>query len=621
MKWVKLALAGLLIAAALILFFGIPANFLVGAVKARVEAQTGYRLRLDGATTIGLWPQPNVSLRDVTLLTGGEGAAIERLKAERIVVILSPTDLWHGRVHVTELTISRPALRLPLPRRRAASAPAAPVADNPTPAEALTIDHISVENGSIAFYSRPDQDEGRLDRVNLDVALPSADGGATMTGSVYAGNQIVKVDLKLRTLPQRLEGSTIPVELTMQAPGAYDQPLSVSAELRTRNQVLAINTLGGRFGQTSFDGWATVDFTANKPVVKADLDFNRLQFLAEPPGAAAPPRNALNEPWSNRRYDVDPLNFFDAQMRLTAADFSVSSFHLAPVTVETTLNAGVLQGKLVNTALYGGAIDGMVSLDASGATPAEALHVRLSGVNTLPLLTDVAGFDSLEGTMQANIDVGATGASEQAAMANLGGAVDLHLANGTVRGIDLSKILHNLTNTIVNGWQYNADDRTPLTDFTAHFTISNGVANTDNLQLIGPVVQMTGTGTVDISAQTLQMKVDPRLVVGAPNAAGAASAAPGSPGSTSGPAQGTGLGVPVLIQGSWSEPRIFPDVAGILNDPSAIFNQLQNAGKGLFGEAGKSGNNGGNNGLGGLLGGFGNILKGSGGGGFLGNGR
>ena len=317
-------------------------------------------------------------------------------------------------------------------------------------------------------------------------------------------------------------------------------------------------------------------------------------------------------------------------MRLSAVDFAVASFHLAPVSLETTINSGVLQAKLVNTALYGGTADGAILLDASGATPTHALNVQLNGVSALPLLTDVAAFDSLEGAMAANIDVHAAGGSQQAAVSSLAGAVDVHLSNGAVRGIDLAKIMHDLTNTILNGWQWNANDKTPLTELSAHFSLANGVATTDNLALAGPVVRMTGVGTIDISAKTLQMRVDPRLVVEQQDTTSTNSPA-GSAGSA-GAGQGTGLGVPVVIQGSWSEPRIFPDVAGILNDPAGVFNQLQSAGKGLFGAAGQSGKNGGdpNGGANGATNTFdsliGNFLNGSGGsggggGGFLRNGR
>src|SRR4029077_10534217 len=119
--------------------------------------------------------------------------------------------------------------------------------------------------------------------------------------------------------------------------------------------------------------------------------------------------------------------------------------------------------------------------------------------------------------------------------------------------------------------------------------------------------------SVDIAAKTLQLRVDPRLIVGQDTSAA-----------------GTGLGVPVLIQGDWSAPRIYPDVAGILNDPASAFDRLKASGQGLFGlnrhsgDSGTSGNanqpGGGSGGLDSLIGGF---LKGGAGhgGGFFGNGR
>jgi len=58
-----------------------------------------------------------------------------------------------------------------------------------------------------------------------------------------------------------------------------------------------------------------------------------------------------------------------------------------------------------------------------------------------------------------------------------------------------------------------------------------------------------------------------------------------------------GFGIPVMIEGSWTEPRIYPDMQGILDNPDAAYAKLKQMGAGLFGP------NGG--GLGGLLGGLG----------------
>jgi AsmA protein len=71
-----------------------------------------------------------------------------------------------------------------------------------------------------------------------------------------------------------------------------------------------------------------------------------------------------------------------------------------------------------------------------------------------------------------------------------------------------------------------------------------------------------------------------------------------------------------VIEGPWAEPRIYPEMAGILDNPDAAYAKLKDMGKGLFGTGG--------GGLGGLLGGLGgsggnapggNSSGGSGGGG------
>jgi AsmA protein len=47
-----------------------------------------------------------------------------------------------------------------------------------------------------------------------------------------------------------------------------------------------------------------------------------------------------------------------------------------------------------------------------------------------------------------------------------------------------------------------------------------------------------------------------------------------------------GLGIPVVIEGSWAEPRIYPEIQGILDNPDAAYAKLKEMGKGLFGSGG-----------------------------------
>ena len=40
-----------------------------------------------------------------------------------------------------------------------------------------------------------------------------------------------------------------------------------------------------------------------------------------------------------------------------------------------------------------------------------------------------------------------------------------------------------------------------------------------------------------------------------------------------------GLGVPVVIDGPWASPRIYPDMAGILDHPEDAYAKLKQMGK------------------------------------------
>jgi AsmA protein len=593
-KVFRLAIAGVVAAIVLLMIFGIPANFLVGTVESRFEAASGYRLRIYGGTTVSFFPSPAVTLRDISLVRGDATGPQDQFRAQRASVLMSFADLLSGHTTISQVTISHPTLRVALLRKRAAAAAAPAAASAGTAKNTPAINRIVVEDGTVGFYSSSDRLESSIEHINLDASPGSADAEPTVTGSLSAGGQTFQLALKTPVMPTSLESQTIPVELTLQAPGLWDNALSAKAELRSRSSSLAINALSGQIGQSNFNGYATLDFSAVKPLIKGDIDFDKLHLLPQTASGPAPGRSALNEPWSDQEYNFDGLNFVDADVHVSASDFSVGSFRMAPAAIEATVNTGVLQAKFVNTKLYGGDADGSVSLDASGAVAAHAMHVKLDAVDALSLFSDVAQFDSLEGTLQASIDVTATGPSERAAISSLGGTVAIALSNGAVRGIDVSKLMHNLTSTILDGWQQDASDKTPLTDLSVSFNLANGVATTDDLTLSGPVARMTGAGTIDLGAKTLQFKVDPRLVTASQGA---------------GSSDSNGLGVPVRIEGSWAYPRIYPDVAGILSDPNGIYSQLKAAGKGLFGDSSHSGNTGNAAPLNNLLQGLGKMLN------------
>jgi AsmA protein len=385
------------------------------------------------------------------------------------------------------------------------------------------------------------------------------------------------------------ERQNIPVEMTFEAPGLLRQPLTSKAEVRLNGSVLMINGLSGAFGDGQFNGWASADL-ASKPLVKVDLDFQRLDFGSSSraaSGATDSPRalnQPLNQPWSNEKIDLSGLNYVDAQIRVSAAELNVGDARFAPAAVDAVLGGGVLKATFSHLGVYTGEADGELGVDARTNNPAYTLRTDLVGVRALPLLSNLADFDKLDGKMQAKISVRSSGNSQRAILSNLDGSAFVNFQDGAIRGLNVAKMICALTSGTLSGWQEGKDETTDLTQLGASFRLERGQATTGDLTLVGPLVRMSGAGTVDIVNKSLALRVEPKLVMTIQGQGGTADP--------------VGLGIPVILQGPWSAPNIYPEMAGILDNPDATYAKLREMGKGLFGALGTGSAGGGAGGSG-----------------------
>ena len=579
-------IAAIVVAAALFLVIGIPSRFVTSSVAERVERETGYRLTIGGSTRIGLWPSLHVTLRDVTLQNPKDLDTGNRLTVGSIQADVTPASLWSGHPEITELVINHPELRVRLWRERQrdadvrASTTSGPATASDNNSRLPKIGRITVTDGTVTFFNTRDHVENRLEAIGASAVI-DADRHLSLEGNAKAGLHPLTFNVKASLPDPAVARQTIPVELALQAPGLLQAPLSGKAEVRLNGTVVMINGLSGAIGDGVFDGWASVD-VASKPLVKLDLDFRRLDVAT----AAAPPTSSQAAPqtaapaWSNDAIELAGLNYVDAQVRLSAAELNLGSAHFAPAALEASLANGILKGTVSNLGAYGGQANGSIDIDVSRDAPAYALHSDLTNVRALPLLKSAADFDSLDGRLQARIDVRSNGQSQQAIMSNLAGTATANFQDGAIRGLNVAQMIRALTSGTLSGWQESREQSTDLTQLSASFQIEKGVATTADLNLVGPLVKMTGTGTVDLGSKTLVLRVEPKLVM-TTQGQGRAS-------------DPVGFGIPVVINGPWASPQIYPDVAGILDNPAAAYAKLKEMGNGLFAPGG-SGNNTGNN--------------------------
>jgi AsmA protein len=579
------AITAVIVVAALLLIVGVPSGYLTSEIQARVERETGYRLTIAGSTKIGIWPSLNVTLHDVTLQDPKDRDTRNRLTIGKVEADMTLASVWSGRPQITELVITKPVLSVPLLRERSGQMIASP---KPAPAaadsKAPVIDRVTVSDGTVVFSNLRDRVENRVEGINADATM-SADRRVKIAGNARAGDKPLKFELKATAPPPPLERQNIPVELTLDASGLLQAQLSAKAEVRLNGSVVMINGLTGSIGDGAFNGWASVD-VSSKPLVKLDLDFQRLD-VAMAPGRGG----SVSAPWSNALIDLTGLNYVDAQARISAAEINFGEAHFAPAAIDAALDSGVLKTTFSNIGAYGGQASGELIVDASTANPAYTLRSDLAGVRALPLLRSAADFDKLDGKMQAKIGVRSTGTSQRSIMSNLNGIVFAVFQDGAIKGLNVAQMIRQLTSGTLSGWQEGKEQATDLTQLSASFKIDKGQATTTDLNLVGPLVKMTGAGTIDLGTKMLAFRVEPKLVLTTEGQGRAADP--------------VGLGIPVVIEGSWAEPRIYPEIQGILDNPDAAYAKLKEMGKGLFGSSGGGAGGGLGNlgGLGGLLGG------------------
>ena len=234
-------------------------------------------------------------------------------------------------------------------------------------------------------------------------------------------------------------------------------------------------------------------------------------------------------------------------------------------------DAGVFTLSPLRFDMAGGQVQETASLNANHHPASWKESIHISGLQLKPVLQAVADTDLLDGTMQLDTNLQATGLLQKTAMASLHGTSQLLLQNGRIKGFDIAGALRNLSTL---GLKKSEAQYTDFAQLQASFKIKRGIAKNDDLFMASPLFRLTGKGVVNLPASILDYHVRPKLI-----------------GSLIG--QGDtltvrkGLSVPLHIFGPFDSPSVRPEL-----DAKSV---LENAG-GLIGS--------GASGVGGVLGGL-----------------
>ena len=211
--------------------------------------------------------------------------------------------------------------------------------------------------------------------------------------------------------------------------------------------------------------------------------------------------------------------------------------------------------------LYEGDVAATGKFDVRGRMPETSVNVNVAGVQAGPLLRDSVQKDILEGTVEAVLALSLRGDNPETVKRTLNGKGNLVFREGAIVGIDIVGMARNIGSALTGGGATAKKPRTDFTELRIPYTLSNGVFHISGAQLASPLLRVTAQGDADIVRETLNMKLQPRIV--------------GTLKGQGDDKKRAGLTLPVIIGGTFKKPTFRPDMEAVI-ESEALQKTLSN---------------------------------------------
>jgi AsmA protein len=497
----------------------------------------------------------------------------------------------------------------------------------------IRLGEVKLDGGRISYRDDRTGVAYSLDKIAMTVKLPDMDSPFGLDGQFDWNGQTIKLAAKGNALGKILanQGSPLALSITSQPvtlafdgklgklqpatldgavklsvpslrkladwagspmpPGQGFGPLSIEGKLALAGKRISFSNAALSLDDMKGKGEVNVDTSGVRPLIQAKLaldhlNLNNYMSKAQPaatapattaPAAgkapAGPPGKTAASDWSDEPIDLAPLKTVDADLAFSVGGIEVQKIKIGKSRLETKLKDGLLTANLAELNLYEGKGQGQVELNGRGAVPALKADFKLADVQAEPLLKDAADTDRLSGKGSFDFQGAASGKSQRALVSALNGKGKFAFHDGAIKGLNLAAMVRNISTAFLDA-KAGETQKTDFSSLAGTYTITNGILSNKDLEMISPLLRVTGSGAVDMPKRTINYRVVPKVVASTTGQGGAFGKA--------------GVAVPVLVTGRWDDIHYAPDLA------SGAVEEVKGAVKGLIpgGSSGSSGSGG-----------------------------
>ena len=490
----------------------------------------------------------------------------------------------------------------------------------------ISLGQVEINGGKLTFIDHQSKETKIIDQLDLVITMPSLRQALNLSGSVRymaqtlelesiitspakaINNQPFAVELNLTSALVKLNyqgevvqqgeelngklslsGDSVKALLNWQniALVAKDEAFnkfSLSTNMGFANNKLTLNKLKVSLDELEFNGSTAI--TLSEPLnISSTIDLGILDlnpYLPEPSSEVetTPTDDQVSQPivWDNTELDLSVLRSINANISIKSSQLLVRDIKLGKNELALMLNKGVADVQLKSFQGYEGNGSGAIKLNANKKPYQITTKFDLANINAEPLLTDAVGFDKLIGKGQLAWDLSTQGISQREFIKQLNGHLDISFIDGAVKGVNLAAIAKSASNIMQGNLSavsldsdFSNADKTDFAALTGKFTLTNGVATTDNLSLNNPFIRISGTGDINLPETKVNLQIKSKVVASTQGQAAEAT--------------DSGIVIPIKITGPFHDIKIRPDVSSGAKDKvkDKIKDKVKDKLKGLFG--------------------------------------
>jgi AsmA family protein len=302
----------------------------------------------------------------------------------------------------------------------------------------------------------------------------------------------------------------------------FTPPYRLNVTLRSADQLVQLEKIDGRVGQSDIAGRASIDLTGERPKFVAQLTSKSLNLVDLSPAfgkgipvdpdtgkardSVAPGALPADKLLPTYEFEFDRLRTMDAELKLSAASIQTDKVPMEGVEINLRLDDGVLELNPVVFELPQGKMAGAVYIDARQAQAKTKMDVRLSNVKLDQFKGKDATTAPLNGVLHARAQLTGVGNSVREFAANADGQLSGVIPSGEIRkafaeltGINVARGL----GLLLTGSQERADVRCGA----ATFRVEDGEAHAEQIVVDTDSVLIEGDGTVHLGSETLDLEI------------------------------------------------------------------------------------------------------------------